>query len=178
MIEVHCAKCNAGFNAPDQAAGRTARCKKCGAALVVPTPGPDFDPDPEPEPPPIHPEAVKPLRFKPQPPPLPDGPPAYVPVVPSLPAVRAASANDLREGLAHLNLELTGLVLAMFSTLLPLFAPVAFFVSLRAWLVSKAGGTGARIGLIVALVGCIELLFAATVVYIVVTTGKRPHFLD
>jgi Domain of unknown function (DUF4190) len=37
-IEVACGKCGAKLRAPDNAAGRTAKCPKCGSPITVPSP--------------------------------------------------------------------------------------------------------------------------------------------
>lgn len=51
MIEFQCSGCGRTFRADDHLAGLRSRCKTCGAATIVPTPGPSaFDDVPAPEP--------------------------------------------------------------------------------------------------------------------------------
>lgn len=39
-IKVKCPSCQSGFTAPDNAAGKKAKCPKCGGAIEIPTPEP------------------------------------------------------------------------------------------------------------------------------------------
>jgi len=39
MIDFSCSDCGARFKAPDDKAGKTAKCPKCGAAIRIPSPG-------------------------------------------------------------------------------------------------------------------------------------------
>ena len=47
-IAVLCPSCNARLNAPDASAGKTVKCPKCQAAIVLPVP--QVEPEPEPAP--------------------------------------------------------------------------------------------------------------------------------
>lgn len=38
MIPVECPNCKSQLKAPDEAAGRTAKCKKCGSSVKIPSP--------------------------------------------------------------------------------------------------------------------------------------------
>lgn len=40
MIPVECPKCKSRLQAPDEAAGRTAKCKKCGSPITIPNAAP------------------------------------------------------------------------------------------------------------------------------------------
>src|SRR5687768_7421209 len=40
MIDFSCPQCRAAFSVPEHLAGRRAKCKSCGAGLVVPQPAP------------------------------------------------------------------------------------------------------------------------------------------
>lgn len=48
-IEVTCDACGARFKAPDSAAGKKGKCKKCGAVISVPVPEPVGVPEAEPD---------------------------------------------------------------------------------------------------------------------------------
>jgi len=48
MIEVACPKCMSRFNAPDNAAGRTAKCPNCGSPIEIPSTPPAAAPPPAP----------------------------------------------------------------------------------------------------------------------------------
>ena len=39
-IQVSCGSCGSSFNAPDSAAGKQAKCPKCGGPIKIPTPAP------------------------------------------------------------------------------------------------------------------------------------------
>src|SRR5438093_1205405 len=74
-IAVLCPGCSSRITAPDAAAGKTVKCPKCKAPMVIPTPEPDpgFDVVEEPAPPPKKPAAppkpapTKPAAAKPRP---------------------------------------------------------------------------------------------------------------
>ena len=59
-IEFRCSRCNALLRTPDDTAGRTAVCPKCGAELAVPSPEktPEYSPT-------TPPEEAGPRRFSP-----------------------------------------------------------------------------------------------------------------
>ena len=67
-IDVACEACGARFKAPDGAAGKKGKCKKCGAVIAVPVPEPipaavsDDDMYDIAEPPPLPAQSVAPAR--------------------------------------------------------------------------------------------------------------------
>ena len=67
-IDVACEACGARFKAPDAAAGKKGKCKKCGAVIAVPVPEPvpaavsDDDMYDIAEPPPLPAQSVAPAR--------------------------------------------------------------------------------------------------------------------
>ena len=65
-IDVTCDACGARFKAPDAAAGKKGKCKKCGAVIAVPVPAAvgaaDEDTYDFAEPPPLPPQSVAPAR--------------------------------------------------------------------------------------------------------------------
>jgi len=81
MIEVECPNCHAKLKVPEQYAGRTGKCRSCGAEVTMPPAAapaaPGWSPAPEPA-------AAAPPMPPPVPPPAP--PAAYPPYPPARPA--------------------------------------------------------------------------------------------
>ena len=67
MIQVTCKICREVLNIPDQYAGQSGKCQKCGSSLQVPSPSGGFVPD---NPPPVPPQLSE-SSNRPSPPPMP-----------------------------------------------------------------------------------------------------------